>query len=259
MITSLKKFQANKKNALKSPGPKTTKGKNVVKWNALKHGLLSAVVVIDKGDGQEDKTEFKKMFSQLREDLHPVGILEEMLVERIAICYWRLRRVIRCENGEIRKELDNIFWDSMIKKFEKFEFDRKFINLDEQRNDIQKTSYGIKYLIEELDEIKALIGEVGYVSEDIKKKLIKNFGTNERSLTIACLFIQKLSEHYDQENENNLDKEKKPLPEKNMKKSQIKEGVTDKVQSSELELFEYDISEATSVNKWNINNVKLFV
>ncbi len=46
----------------------------------------------------------------------------------------------------------------------------------------------------------------------------------------------------------------KPLPEKNMKKSQIKEGVTDKVQSSELELFEYDISEATSVNKWDVNN-----
>ena len=116
MITSLQKVEANKKNALKSTGPKTIKGKNVVKWNALKHGLLSAEVVIEVGDGHEDKTEFKKMFVQLHEDLHPVGVLEEMLVERIAICYWRLRRVIRCENGEIRKELDNIIWDSMIKK-----------------------------------------------------------------------------------------------------------------------------------------------
>ena len=87
--------------------------------------------------------------------------------------------MIRAENGEIRKELDNIIWDIMIKKYEKFEHDRKYIKLDEQRNDIQKTSHGINYLIEELDEIKALFEEVGYVSEDIKKKLIKNFGTNE--------------------------------------------------------------------------------
>ena len=46
----------------------------------------------------------------------------------------------------------------------------------------------------------------------------------------------------------------KTPPEKQSNKSQIKEGVTYKVQSSELELFEYDISMATSVNKWNINN-----
>ena len=173
--------------------------------------------MIDKGDGIEDQTEFKKMFSQLREDLHPVGVLEEMLVERIAISYWRLRRVIRAENGEIRKELDNIIWECMIKKFVKFEFDRKFIELDEQRNDIQKTSFGIKYLIEELNEIKALFEEVGYISEDIKKKLIKNFGTDERSLTVSCLFIQKITEHYDQETESNSEKDKKPLPEKSKK------------------------------------------
>ncbi len=217
MITSLKKVESNKKNALKSTGPKTVKGKNVVKWNALKHGLLSAEVVIDKGDGVEDKTEFKKMFSQLREDLHSVGILEEMLVERIAICYWRLRRVIRCENGEIRRGVDNIIWDSATNKYEKFQFDRKYIELDEQRNNIQKTSYGINYLIEELDEIKALIEEVGYISEDIKKKLIKNFGTDVMSLTVSCLFIQKLTEHYDQETESNLEIDKKPLPEKSKK------------------------------------------
>ena len=27
-----------------------------------------------------------------------------MLVEKIAVCYWRLRRAIRCEVGEIRRD-----------------------------------------------------------------------------------------------------------------------------------------------------------
>lgn len=45
----------------------------------------------------------------------PVGVLEEMLVEKIAVCYWRLRRVLRCEIGEIRKELDTASWKFVFK------------------------------------------------------------------------------------------------------------------------------------------------
>jgi hypothetical protein len=39
-------------------------------------------------------------------DFRPQRAVEEMLVERIAICYWRLRRCLRAERGEIRKALD---------------------------------------------------------------------------------------------------------------------------------------------------------
>ncbi|MBA7571695.1 Thiosulfate sulfurtransferase GlpE [subsurface metagenome] len=46
----------------------------------------------------------------------------------------------------------------------------------------------------------------------------------------------------------------KPLPENNRMNYQIKEGITGKVQTSELELFEFDISMATSVNKWDVGN-----
>jgi hypothetical protein len=40
-MTSDKKAQANRRNALQSTGPKTPEGKAAVRWNALKHGLLS--------------------------------------------------------------------------------------------------------------------------------------------------------------------------------------------------------------------------
>ena len=40
-MTSEKKAEANRRNALKSTGPKTPEGKDAVRLNALKHGLLS--------------------------------------------------------------------------------------------------------------------------------------------------------------------------------------------------------------------------
>jgi len=76
MTVSEKQLKANKKNAQKG-GVKTPEGKAIVKYNALKHGLLA-----------------------------PTGTLEEMLVEKVAVAYRRLSRAYRYEVGLIRKELD---------------------------------------------------------------------------------------------------------------------------------------------------------
>ena len=40
MMTSPKKAEANRRNALNSTGPRTPEGKAAVRLNALKHGLL---------------------------------------------------------------------------------------------------------------------------------------------------------------------------------------------------------------------------
>ena len=40
-MTSEKKGEANRRNALKSTGSKTSEGKAAVRLNALRHGLLS--------------------------------------------------------------------------------------------------------------------------------------------------------------------------------------------------------------------------
>jgi len=44
-MTSDKQAEANRRNALKSTGPKTPEGKDAVRLNALKHGLLSQEVL----------------------------------------------------------------------------------------------------------------------------------------------------------------------------------------------------------------------
>jgi len=107
MTGSQKQLEANRKNA-KRGGVKTEEGKAIVKFNALKHGLLARETVVTVGDGAENPDEFNSLLEDLTAQFKPEGTLEEMLVEKIAVAYWRLRRACRCEVGLIRNELDRI-------------------------------------------------------------------------------------------------------------------------------------------------------
>ena len=49
-MTSDKQGAANRRNALKSTGPKTPEGKAAVRLNAMKHGLLSKDVLLPGED-----------------------------------------------------------------------------------------------------------------------------------------------------------------------------------------------------------------
>jgi|NGEPerStandDraft_6_1074524.scaffolds.fasta_scaffold19325_5 hypothetical protein len=100
---SLKKREANQRNGQKSNGPKTPEGKARSRRNALKHGILASALLITQGGGAEDAAEFYELLSGLHRDLAPVGTLEEMLVEKIAVCWWRQKRALRCEAGMIRR------------------------------------------------------------------------------------------------------------------------------------------------------------
>jgi len=101
-----KKRAANKRNAQSSTGPKTSSGKARSSRNALKHGLLAKDVVIDTPGTTENRADFDALLADLLAELQPQGIIEETLVERIATCYWRLRRAQRFEVGAIRGALE---------------------------------------------------------------------------------------------------------------------------------------------------------
>ncbi len=116
---SIRKLEANRKNALRSTGPKTERGKRTVARNAIKHGILSREVVITAGDGEESSEEFDALVGQLGEYYEPVGVVEESFVETIASCWWRKARVIRAENGEIRKRLDTQAMERTLRNSEK--------------------------------------------------------------------------------------------------------------------------------------------
>ncbi len=108
MKTTDKQIAANRRNAARSTGPVTESGKAIAARNALKHGLLAREVLVDAGEGAESREEFDAVLLDLRNQFDPQGPLEEMLVEKIAVAYWRLRRAHRYEAGLIRQELDNV-------------------------------------------------------------------------------------------------------------------------------------------------------
>jgi hypothetical protein len=142
MTVSEKQLEANKRNAQKG-GVKTPEGKAIVKYNALKHGLLAKEVVITIGEGTENPEEFNGLLEDLKAQLRPEGTLEEMLVEKIAVAYWRLRRAYRYEVGLIHNELDNATDDYYNRK----DWQNKKVNKSDEEIEqkIEKEKEGIEY------------------------------------------------------------------------------------------------------------------
>lgn len=101
-MTTQKQIIANRKNANKSTGAKTEEGKEIIKLNALKHGLLSKEVLLDI----ENVEELVNLGKKIRLDLNPSGEIELVLAERIISNIWRLKRVLRVEKAIMEKGYD---------------------------------------------------------------------------------------------------------------------------------------------------------
>ena len=65
--------------------------------------MLASALVVAKGGGTEDAAEFEELLHALNQHLAPVGRLEEMMVEKIAVCSWRQKRALRFEALLIRR------------------------------------------------------------------------------------------------------------------------------------------------------------
>ena len=101
IVTSDKTAEANRRNALKSSGPKTPEGKAAVRSNAMEHSLLSKDVLLPG----EDEAALRELGERLRDELQPVGEGENLLVDRIIAAAWTLGRLGRVEAGIFAFEL----------------------------------------------------------------------------------------------------------------------------------------------------------
>ena len=96
--TSIRKVEANRRNALKSTGPKTPRGKTYSRRNAITHGLF-VTQTTDFRALSENAQEYEHLLNEFCRQYQPVGRAEEVEVERIAVCCWRLKRAWRYENA----------------------------------------------------------------------------------------------------------------------------------------------------------------
>ena len=95
MPTSIVKVETNRRNAMRSTGPRTEAGRAVVAGNGLRHGLFSTKPVLAGIEREED---WRDHLAGMVASLAPVGHLEQVLAERVALCLWRLGRVARYEH-----------------------------------------------------------------------------------------------------------------------------------------------------------------
>jgi hypothetical protein len=142
---SERKRKANRENAQKSTGPQTRAGKEKAKMNAVKHGLSGDDVLITAGELKEAPEEFAQLLTGLHAHYKSVGVLEDMLVLKIARCLWKDRRAQRYEAGAIQRQ--NEYWRAQ----ETSQNEERFKEALAAGESLESSARGIRYLLNGLD------------------------------------------------------------------------------------------------------------
>jgi hypothetical protein len=83
------------------PLAQAASGYEVVRFNALKHGILSRYTVLS----HESHADYESLVSSLMDEHLPAGATEQHLIEELASVIWRKRRVLQAEGATINKGL----------------------------------------------------------------------------------------------------------------------------------------------------------
>jgi len=94
-MTSDRQIEANRRNALRSTGPRTEDGKLQSRRNAVRHGLTAETVI----GSLEDAEDYRAFEAAITADYDAQSAVERELVPRLASILWRLRRATTMETG----------------------------------------------------------------------------------------------------------------------------------------------------------------
>jgi hypothetical protein len=93
------------KEIAKRRGPKTPDGKLAVSRNASKHGILSPRPI---ASAFESEAAWKAHREAIIDSLTPLGGIEQVLADRVALASWRLNRVVVYETECIEQEQQSV-------------------------------------------------------------------------------------------------------------------------------------------------------
>src|SRR5579862_8570930 len=94
IVVSQRRIEANRRNAARSTGPRTPKGKATVARNAVRHGFFAE----PSRWTLQYRRDFDETYEALRDDLRPHGLGEESCVWTLAHEYARMASVLRYES-----------------------------------------------------------------------------------------------------------------------------------------------------------------
>ncbi len=137
-MATQKQIEANRRNALKSTGPRTPEGKAAVSRNALKHGFALREI----GLSPEAQEEIAQLAREYCRDLRPNGPRETLQVLEMAITAWRFSRLRQLE-------------DALFAKCSPANGFRSLNTLGRYRSLVEKSLYRA---IKELERLRALRG-----------------------------------------------------------------------------------------------------
>jgi hypothetical protein len=103
-MTSFRRIETNRRNALRSTGPRTEEGKRSSRANAYRHGLTAETVVPDV----EDADDYAAFEAAVVADYDARTAVERELVLRLASLLWRLRRATAVETDLLAIQAESL-------------------------------------------------------------------------------------------------------------------------------------------------------
>ena len=102
-MSSQKRIEANRRNALKSTGPKSAAGKAAASRNALLHGLRAQ----PHDPSPEEQKDLEQYIREVHRQYKADGPRETLQVRNLAVAVWRLRQLDRAETALFEKALSS--------------------------------------------------------------------------------------------------------------------------------------------------------
>jgi hypothetical protein len=182
-------IERNRANAARSTGPRTIEGKDRSAGNATRHGIFAKALVLGDSGAGETLAAFRALHARLVEDLQPVGALEEMTVERIAVLHWRLRRLYRAEAGETLAAGYQAAWRDFDVETKKMIETKRFGTLLQGVDGIVHSPYSLGVALDVLDDAEKEVEENGTVGEEVLRRAARIWGAKEDDLAyVLALF-----------------------------------------------------------------------
>jgi len=168
----------------RSTSPRTERGKQNSRYNAVKHGIFSKVLLLEG----ESCSEYQSLVEGLRNSLQPQGTLEEALVEQLACLLWRRRRLVQAERAEVTEAVE----------FQRVDHQREQVSEADERHRLGQAAGGMlfghsnPFLLEraifELKLLRQLLEAAGFNGDMGVKILRRVYGLSAEGETTAVLF-----------------------------------------------------------------------
>ncbi len=162
-----------------------------VRFNAMKHGILSKHVVLP----HENKKEFLVLLNSLIEEHQPAGSTEMHLIEELAGVMWRKKRVLLAEGASINRSLHNVMNNKLRSPIPAATpCNRSILNEDTDLHDVMKHTpeQAIRYYHDATIDLAA----TNKAAEILRKGGHKAYKNAQRALTEAYLSFWQ--EHLDE-------------------------------------------------------------